>query len=87
MNAETMPLKHNHHQPPCGVDHPPDNAPSRATTKTTTLTRALVLCGVAAVVGVAYLSGSYYAGRVRLASRCYLYYGRLSVCCSSSSIV
>ena len=69
MNAETMPLKHDrHHQ--CGVDHHPDNDPFRATTKTTTLTRALVMCGVAAVVGVAYLSGSYYAGRVRLASRC-----------------
>jgi len=54
MNTESMPLKHDHQQ---YADHP-----AAATTRTTLVTRALVVvCGVAAVVaGVTYLStGSY----------------------------
>ena len=62
MNAETIPLKRDHHPPPCGANHPSEEAaPFLATTTTTTrrtrVTRAaLVLCGMAALVGVAYPS-------------------------------
>jgi len=50
MNTESMPLKHDHQQ---YADHP-----AAATTRTTLVTRAIVvMCGVAAVVaGVTYLS-------------------------------
>ena len=64
MNAESMPLKHEHQQ---YADHLAVAADAAAaapcrTTKTTIVTRAfVVVCGVAAVVvGVTYLStGSY----------------------------
>jgi len=62
MNAETMPLKHDHHQPPCAGanQHSEEAAPFLATTTTTRRTRvtraALVLCGMAALVGVVYPS-------------------------------
>ena len=65
MNAESMPLKHDHQQ---YVDPPPAAAAgapfrtTKTTTRTTLVTRALVVvCGVAAVVaGVTYLSTGRY---------------------------
>ena len=64
MNAESMPLKHEHQQ---YADHlavaaDADAAAPCRTTKTTIVTRAfVVVCGVAAVVaGVTYLSTGLY---------------------------
>ena len=62
MNTESMPLKHEHQQ---YADHLAAAAAPFRTTKTTTrttlVTRAIVVvCGVAAVAGVTYLSTGVY---------------------------
>jgi len=62
MNAESMPLKHEHQQYADHLAVAADAAAPCRTTKTTIVTRALVVvCGVAAVVaGVTYLSTGLY---------------------------
>ena len=68
MNAESMPLKQHDHQQsaadPAAAAAGGGSAPFRTTkttTRTTLVTRALVVvCGVAAVAGVTYLSTGLY---------------------------